>query len=248
MAPRAKVEWLKYGDGNTKFFHLSTTIRRRKNTIHSLRDKQGRWQEDPDTVRGIVVDFFKELYSDGDQLRMVSQFHCFATLSTREGGRLSRAVDAEEIKRALFEIKGDKSPGPDGIPASFYQRCWNQVSGSFVKCIQQVFREKHFPPGMNTTYIALIPKVPNPDTVAKLRPISLCNVCYKVIIKIIVNRLRPMLKKLVGPNQASFCLGRFTTDNTIIIQEMIHTMKRKKGKKGYIAIKVSLKKAYDRVR
>ena len=52
---RAKVEWLKYGDGNTKFFHLSTVIRRRKNTIQSLKDEQERWQEDPDTVRSIVV-------------------------------------------------------------------------------------------------------------------------------------------------------------------------------------------------
>ena len=61
---RAKVEWLKYGDGNTRFFHLSTVIRRRKNTIQSLKDRQGRWQEDPDTVRSIVMDFFKDLYSD----------------------------------------------------------------------------------------------------------------------------------------------------------------------------------------
>ena len=101
---------------------------------------------------------------------------------------------------------------------------------------------------MNSTYIALIPKVPYPDMVAHLRPISLCNVCYKVITKIIVNRLKPLLKELVGPSQDSFCPGRFKTDNIIINQEMIHTMKRRKGKKGYVEIKVDLEKAYDRVR
>ena len=110
-----------------------------------------------------MVNFFKDLYSDRDQHRNVSQFHSFATLSSREVRRLARSVDEGKIIRALFELKGDKSPSPDGIPTSFYQRCWNQVSGLFVKRIQQVFREKKLPVGMNFTYIALIPKVPYPE-------------------------------------------------------------------------------------
>ena len=100
---------------------------------------------------------------------------------------------------------------------------------------------------MNSTLISLIPKMKSLEVVAHLRPISLCNMNYKVVTKVIVNRLRPLLNELVGPEQASFISWRQSCDNVIIIQELLHIMRKMKGKNGAMIIKIDLEKAYDRV-
>lgn len=93
----------------------------------------------------------------------------------------------------------------------------------------------------------LIPKIQGPETLGNYRPISLCNTAYKIVTKIIVGSLRPYLEKLVSPLQPAFALGRKGIDNVIIVQELIHSISRKKGFVGYIAIKIDLKKAYNKL-
>lgn len=113
--------------------------------------------------------------------------------------------------------------------------------------VKQCFSTQLIPEEINATQIVLIPKLENPETLKQFRPLSLCNVTYKTITKIIVNRLRPMLSELVSPNQSSFIPGRTTTDNIIITQEIIHTLRSKKGKIGGMVLKIDLEKSYDRI-
>ncbi|KAL5773508.1 hypothetical protein ACOSP7_013099 [Xanthoceras sorbifolium] len=82
---------------------------------------------------------------------------------------------------------------------------------------------------------------------AQLRPISLCNTIYKVVSKVIIQRLRPLLPLLVSPNQVAFIPGRHIQDNVVIAQEVLHKLKIMRGKKGYLAWKIDLAKAYDKL-
>ena len=100
---------------------------------------------------------------------------------------------------------------------------------------------------LNCTHIALIPKIQGLETLGNYRPISLCNTVYKVITKIIVARLRPYLDKLISPMQTAFVSGRKGIDNIIIAQEIIHGHGKKKGRIGYMALKIDLEKAYDKL-
>ncbi|XP_072075375.1 uncharacterized protein [Arachis hypogaea] len=102
-------------------------------------------------------------------------------------------------------------------------------------------------PRMMETLVVLIPKVENPISMKDFRLISLCNVVYKVITKVLVNRLRPHLKEIVGPLQGGFIPGRETPNNIIVAQEVLHFMKKTKSKKGTLAFKIDREKAYDRV-
>ena len=101
---------------------------------------------------------------------------------------------------------------------------------------------------INKTLITLIPKVANPVRLQEFRPISLCTVIYKIISKVLSNRLKPLLPNLILQKQSSFVGGRNITDNVIIAQEVIHSMRSKKDVEGWMAIKVDLEKAYDRLR
>ena len=117
-----------------------------------------------------------------------------------------------------------------------------------IEEVKRIFRNGKVPEHLNKTLIALIPKIQGPETLGNYRrPISLCNTVYKVVTKIIVARLRPFLDKLISPLQTAFVPGRKGVDNVIIAQEIIHSLGKKKGMTGYMALKIDLEKAYDKL-
>jgi hypothetical protein len=103
------------------------------------------------------------------------------------------------------------------------------------------------PDKMNNTIICLIPKVKNPQEMKQFRPISLCNVVYRICSKVLANKLRPFLDEIISAEQSAFVPGRLITHNVLIAFECTHYLKRKKGLTGACAIKLDMAKAYDHV-
>jgi len=95
--------------------------------------------------------------------------------------------------------------------------------------------------------IVLIPKIDKLEFTSQFRPIALCNVIYKIITKVIVNRIKPFLNEIISPYQSSFIPGRTIHHNIVVAQEMVHAMARMKGNKMFMSIKIDLEKAYDRL-
>jgi hypothetical protein len=154
----------------------------------------------------------------------------------------------EEIGNALFQIGPLKAPGRDGFPARFFQRHWGVFKEDITTSVKEFFRTGTMPEGINDTVIVLIPKKKNPVCLRDFRPISLCNVIYKVVSKCLVNRLRPLLQEIIAPTQSAFIPGRLITDNALIAFECIHSLQNSSDRKGkFCADKLDLAKAYDRV-
>ena len=242
-ALKSGVNWLIQGDRNTAFYHVSTLVRRKRNQIRAIKNYMGEWISDENEVKEFMRRGFSDVYTSSlclvpRQPPSVSQWQI--RLSNEDRDSISGGVTEEEIKTALWSLKAFKAPGPDGLHAGFYQRFWLIVGKSVIEEVQRVFRERKIPTYLNQTHIALIPKIQGPETLGNFRPISLCNTVYKIVTKTIVARLRPHLDKLISPLQTAFVPGRKGIDNAIIVQEIIHTLSKKRGKVGYMAIKIDL--------
>ena len=154
---------------------------------------------------------------------------------------------AKEVERALSRMGPSKAPGSGSFNAGFYQYHWDILGPSITKAVLDFRNGGDMPDKMNNTILCLIPKVKNPQEMKQFRPISLCNVVYKICSKVLADRLRPFHDEIISPEQSAFVPGRLITNNVLIAFECTHYPKRKKGLTGACAIKLDMAKAYDRV-
>lgn len=116
------------------------------------------------------------------------------------------------------------------------------------KAALDILNNQKDPSAINSTFITLIPKKNNPMSPHEFRPISLCNVIVKVVTKDISNRMKVLLPDIISEGQSAFVKGRLIKDNALIAMECFHWIKNKrKGKKGTMALKLDMSKAYDRI-
>jgi exonuclease III len=246
---RAKEDWLRDGDRNTKYFHACANHRQRKNRIDHIEDRLGRECEDATSVEKAFVEYFKFLFTS-------SNAHDTSECTDAIEGRLTESMKAgltaiyteDEIHRALMQMAPVKAPGPDDFSADFYQQQWSTVGLEVCKVVLHFLNGARMEENINMTHIALIPKKIAPRSVSDFRPISLCNVSYKIIAKVLANRLKLTLPHIISANQSAFIPGRLITDNIVAAYETLHSMEsRMWGKVGYMGIKLDMSKAYDRV-
>ena len=245
---KSRKEWLSSGDRNTTFFYRKTITRRKKNQIIPIQDDSCQWLYNSDDIKKHVVEFFSALYtSDKSGSHPYALTSCFPPIDTDMLHMLQAPIDDNEVRSTIFNMKPLKVPGVDGLHAAFYQSQWSTVGPSVCSFIKNIFENKHIPREINRTLLVLIPKVANPLNLKMYRPISLCTVIYKTVTKLIANRLQTILSHVIGPHQTSFVPGRHIIENIVVGQEVIHSMRRKSGRRGYMAIKMDLEKAYDRL-
>lgn len=174
-------------------------IRRNRGRVHALKIN-GEWVSESKLLGEYVTDHFKCLFGrvDRDDQDMENGWGG-RKIDVREGARLVRVATLDEVRRAVFGMKRFGSPGPDGIQAAFYQDYWDIVGRSVTNLVNNALRTGRVPVKLLNSFIALIPKKDNPEGAGDFRPITLLNVVFKIISKVIVNRLRPIMTKLVEP-------------------------------------------------
>jgi hypothetical protein len=246
---RAKEEWLVHGDKNSKYFHASASQRRRANMISTIADVNSVYYNDPVGVEGALVGYFQNILTTSEPRGVLECVQVLQGGVTDEMNRsLLREVSNEEVSLALSQMAPMKSPGPDGYPAAFYQDHWDLMGEEVIMAVREFFCNGNFDHNVNFTHIAFVPKNKNPTRVSDYRPSSLCNVVYKILAKVMANRLKLVLPSIISCNQSAFIPGRLILDNMLAAYETLHTMHtRMCGRVGYMAVKLNMSKAYDRV-
>ncbi|XP_057249417.1 uncharacterized protein LOC130590851 [Beta vulgaris subsp. vulgaris] len=236
---------------NTAYFHHKASQRKKRNYIHGVKDKDGVWQTEQENIEREVDRYFDTIFTSSDPSRDNLQEvlkYVRPSVTQEYNDILIRPYTKEEIYAALSDMHPCKAPGPDGMHAIFYQRFWHIIGDEVFTYISTILHNFSCPGDVNCTNIALIPKVKSPTLVSEFRPISLCNVLYKIASKALVLRLKQFLPVIVTENQSAFVPGRMISDNSLIALEIFHTMKRRNNsRKGLIAMKLDMSKAYDRV-
>jgi hypothetical protein len=214
---RSRSKWLADGDHNTRYYHLKTANRRRRNNIIMLRKTSGEWVDDMQSLQAMVTDFYQELFTEPpDNGRWYQTAISYPVLEENTNKNLATDLDNMEVKNALFSMHPWKSPGPDGYPAGFYQQAWDILGESVTNFVRDAWLNPQVLGEVNYTDICLIPKIALPEYVGQFRLISLCNTLYKIFSKVVVNRLKDCIPLLVSPFQTGFIPGRSIHENIIV--------------------------------
>ena len=136
-------------------------------------------------------------------------------------------------------MDSNTSPRLDGLPPLFYKQFWNKVGGEVSEVVLSLLNSGIIPDKLNHTFLTLIPKIHSPRKVFDFGPISLSNILYKIIAKVLANRLKPLLPHLISETQGAFLSERIITDNILIAHENLHYLKEKRiGKLGFMMLKL----------
>ena len=150
-----------------------------------------------------------------------------------------------EIKEATMQMGGLKASGPDGFQGAFYHSFWDILREEVNVLVKLMEYGEVFPRLLNATHILLIPKIPNPESVSQFRLISLCNYSYKILAKVLENRLKSLLPQLISPMQNAFVGGHQIQDNIRIAHELFHFLKLRKAKCQFeLGIKLDMQKKH----
>ncbi|XP_030502458.2 uncharacterized protein LOC115717615 [Cannabis sativa] len=240
--------WVKHGDCNSKFFHTATMVRRRRNRINAINVDGVNWIFNRGDIGDYFIRNFKELF-ESQQPVISGDFDSLfePRVSVQENSELCRCPTDMEIKDVVWRLHPLKAPGPDGFSGIFYRRYWHIVGTDVCNMVKEFFLHGKFVEKMNHTFICLIPKCDSPAAFDQFRLISLCNFSYKIISRLITDRLKPILDNLISPYQSAFLPGRWIAECSVLAAEAAHTMNKIRSRKGFMAVKTDMHKAYDRI-
>ena len=205
----------------------------------------GVWHMDGQDLQQGIVNAFQSLLTDPRDWRANMEGLSFSKLEDQEAVRLEKPFTEEEVFSALHELNGEKSPGPDGYTVAFWQFSWETIKGEVMFVFKDFFVSSKFVKSLNSTFIVMVPKKEGADDFKDFRPISLVGSLYKLIAKVLGNRLKKVMSRLVNKAQNAFVEGRQILDASLIANEVIDSMTRRK-EKG-ILCKFDVEKAYDKL-
>ncbi|KAJ4751955.1 RNA-directed DNA polymerase (reverse transcriptase)-related family protein [Rhynchospora pubera] len=212
------------------------------------------WTDSEEDLRRAFVTYFKSIFCSQPldpcpfwQQLPVDFVSSFPSLPQQYSSMLNSLPLESEITATLFSLPPDRAPGPDGINARFIQSNWHALKPIVPQQVNQFFSTKVMDKDIAKSNLILIPKKDYPQLVSDYRPISVCNVIYKIISQLLSRRLQPFIPNLVSLTQTAFTPGRQIGDNIRVFREVIHTFSLSSFHKPCFCLKADLSKAFDKL-
>jgi hypothetical protein len=231
------------GDENSKYFHLLAKYKKRKLKIMSLSHGDNVAQDEIG-INQLATSFYKSLFGPSQE-SSISLDNFYMKRLDYVSRDLTSPFSMDEIKDVVFSLKHNSAPGPDGIPSEFFQEFWDTIKSDLFNLFKSFHNGSLNFERLNFGIVTLIPKIPDVIDIKAFRPICLLNVCYKIITKVLTNRLARCITSVISDFQYGFIKGRYIMDGVLSLHEIIHEVKRKK--QNGVIFKVDFEKAYDKV-
>ncbi|RVW28979.1 LINE-1 reverse transcriptase-like [Vitis vinifera] len=216
---KSREVWLREGDRNTKFFHKMANAHRRGNMLSRVK------------INGVWLE---------TQLKGLS----FERLEAVDAASLEEPFSEQEVMEALKGFCGDKAPGPDGFSMAFWQSSWEFVKEEVLGFFREFHNHGRFVKSLNATFIVLIPKKGGAEDLRDFRPISLVGGLYKWLAKVLANRLKRVVGKVVSKAQNAF-VRKANSRCCLVANEVLDSVL--KNKEEAVMCKLDIEKAYDHV-
>ncbi|GJR32994.1 putative RNA-directed DNA polymerase, eukaryota, reverse transcriptase zinc-binding domain protein [Tanacetum coccineum] len=239
---KSKLKWDLEGDENSNFFHGIINNRRNRSRINGLAI-DGSWMTDPTTIKSHIFQFFESKFKETNHTRPSFSSNLFKQLTSEDNIFLESPFTSQEIKDAVWDCGGNKAPGPDGFTFKLIKKHWSILGDDITSYVKDFYTSAFIPRGCNSSFITLVPKVDDPITVSDFRPISLIGCQYKIVAKVLANRLALVIPLVVSEVQMAFIKGRQIMDGPLLVNEII--LWAKKHKKKLLLLKVDFEKALD---
>ena len=202
------------------FFHRMTNAYRRNNSLDRVKIN-GEWLSEEQEVREGVANAFQQSLSEDMGWKADIGRLQLDQINQQEAENLEIHFSEAEIHSALMEMNGDKAPGPDGFTVAFWQSCWDFTKEEIMEMFKEFHEHSFFLKSLNNTFLVLIPKKGGAEDLGDFRPISLLGGLYKLLAKVLTNRLKKVVGKAVSPTQNAFVMGRQILDASLIANDVI---------------------------
>lgn len=222
---KSRVKWVLDGDENTSFFHGIVNSNIASNRVNGLMI-DGQWITEPTTIKAHFVAHFRDRFSYVPWDKPVFSVPGICKLSNDQAADLVVPFTYAEVKLAVWQCDGNKSPGPDGFNFYFIKRYWNLLQSDFIGLLSYFHEHGTLNSGCFSAFIALIPKINDPQSPNDSRLVSLIGVLNKVISKILQNRLNMVISGLISEEQSAYVAGRSILDGPLIINETVSWLKK----------------------
>nr|KYP51642.1 Transposon TX1 uncharacterized [Cajanus cajan] len=159
-------------------------------------------------VKGHVTHFFQNRFQEHGYHRPTLDGVQFKSISEAQNEMLAAPFEEDEIRNAVWECGSSKCPGPDVFNFKFIKAFWETLNVDICRFMSEFHANGKFPRGSNSTFISLIPKKANPQNLEDYRPISLVGCMYKILSKVLANRIKRVLLSIIDERQSAFLEGR----------------------------------------
>lgn len=248
---RSRQDYVERGEKNTNYFYSKLKQNNKDKTIYSIKDDSHSILTGSDMEK-FITNFYKNLYtSENPEQRKINDFLENTTLNKIEeddNDLLSSFITPGECLRALKSMKNNKTPGPDGLTKEFYLHYWDIVGDDLTEVLNNSYLSGELPDSMKGGHICLLFKKGKRENLKNWRPISLLNIDYKILSKVIANRFRKIMFKIIDLGQGCGVKGRTIKQQLLLIREMRTYLNNNNNiREGFTLISLDQEKAFDRV-